>query len=337
MENLKHSSERSKPQAQAREHAQHSLASEAWSLDQMVHSAENTVHGVEKWVGEHKAASTAIGAAATTAVVVGMLATKGELGKVVEGVTEIVDAGSKGSGLLGEATNLLSRSSTLRAAGIGTAVVPLAALAGCDNEPSEKVNIYKDANECTKGGVFTKGYCESEYAAAKKLHDQTAPKFKTKQECEDKTGDNCQADNGWTDASVSNGTNNSAAFIYYRPWMYGYVMNQSPASSVGSSYIGRTAPVYSSTADNELVTSHGDDLHTTKTNSESEISSSDLSRASKPMSSTEAETESETGAFARSARAVTTVAEGAGEVGVARGGFGGEGEAGGAHGGGVGE
>ena len=167
-------------------------------------------------------------------------------------------------------------------------------------------------------------------------------KFQTKQDCENSTGDTCQADNGTSDGGTTQNSN-GGVFLWYRPWMYGYMMNQTPAAGSSDSYYRRSAPVYQGSADGELVTSHGDDLNTKTTKTSTSLARSALSSASKPMSTSEAESESETGAFGRSSRAVTTtVSEGEGEEGVhgsvARGGFGGgEGEAGGAHGGGVGE
>jgi uncharacterized protein YgiB involved in biofilm formation len=337
MENLNRSSEPIKAVPQ------HSLVSEAWSAgSQLLDSADHKLHDAEKWVGEHKVVSAVGGAVAASALAIGMIATKGEMGKASEVVAEIVGSEGKVSGLASEATNLLNRSSSLRTVGAVTAVVPLALLTGCDKEPKEKVSVYKNAEDCAQGGIFAKDYCDSQYAAAAAVDAQTAPTFTDKKQCEDKTGDKCEED-PQNQPGTKSMSSHSSSVIIYRPWMYGYMVNQTPPSSDSSSYYTRSAPVYSSASTGELVTSHGDDLNTSRATNETEISRSALDNASRPISSEsgeEAATESESGAFGRSSRAVTSspesVSEGVeGEAhigGVSRGGFGG-GEGGGGVGG----
>lgn len=78
----------------------------------------------------------------------------------------------------------------LTAGGLATA------LAGCDQDPDEKpeeARVYKDVNECTKDGVYTEKFCEDEFKKAEQTHFQIAPKFTTKEECEEETGDKCEA------------------------------------------------------------------------------------------------------------------------------------------------
>lgn len=106
-------------------------------------------------------------------------------------------------------------SSRLAKLGIGLPVMTLGALslAGCDDssnsnsntttvdgstsnpedEKPEAARVYQTPEECAKDGVFTKNFCDTQFEAAQKTHMEVAPKFQSKEECEDETGTKCEA------------------------------------------------------------------------------------------------------------------------------------------------
>lgn len=62
-----------------------------------------------------------------------------------------------------------------------------------EDEKPEAARVYQTPDECAKDGVFTKNFCETQFEAAQKTHMEVAPKFQSKEECEDETGTKCEA------------------------------------------------------------------------------------------------------------------------------------------------
>lgn len=95
--------------------------------------------------------------------------------------------------------------------------VPVATLliAGCEKEVQGMV--YSSPEECSAGGWNTTEQCEAEYAEAKALHPQVAPKYANKQECEADFGEGkCET------APQQTASGNS----FFMPMMMGYLAGQ---------------------------------------------------------------------------------------------------------------
>jgi uncharacterized protein YgiB involved in biofilm formation len=262
-------------------------------------------------VKDHKILSGTVAAAAVVGTVAVAMATRGRSTEIAAVAEEALAVSARESGtiahskLAGEAMNLLGASTLRRAAQVGIVPLALLGLAGC--EKPETTVVYKDAASCEKGGVFTKAYCDSEFDAAKQTHDQTAPKFKAKDECEDTTGVACTADTPSSNSTQDN------SMLWFRPYMYGYMMSQVMNSQNNNNYYRRSTPVYSTPGEGELVTSHGDDLGL-KGPGTTKLYRDTIANASKPVSSGEEGETTKTATFSRSSSAITA----------SRGSFGGE-------------
>ncbi|MGE0723481.1 MAG: DUF1190 domain-containing protein [Alphaproteobacteria bacterium] len=82
----------------------------------------------------------------------------------------------------------MKRSRAIRLVLLGS--VGLVGLAGCDDAPTTSENFFRDPAECRK--VLDAASCDSQFADAKKEHAKTAPRFTSREACEDKFGkENC--------------------------------------------------------------------------------------------------------------------------------------------------
>lgn len=97
-------------------------------------------------------------------------------------------------------------------------MVPVATLmlAGCVEE-SEPIAVFNNASECSASGLSSSAQCEAEFAAAKDLHPQVAPKYLNKEECETDFGE------GKCETAPQETTSGSSFFM---PMMMGYMMGQ---------------------------------------------------------------------------------------------------------------
>lgn len=132
----------------------------------------------------------------------------------------------------------MRRTKKLRLALLG--VTPLALL-GC-GKPSQEALVYSSIESCIKDGVISEAACKVEYNKAWQHHLMSAPKYKTKENCEqDFSATTCQ--------ELASGE--------YIPTMEGFMLERSQQRNGGSSftviplYLGsggyyRTGPVGSS-------------------------------------------------------------------------------------------
>ena len=97
-------------------------------------------------------------------------------------------------------------------------MVPVATLflAGCGEE-SQQALVFSDPSECSAAGLNDTAQCNAEFAAAKALHPQVAPKYLDKTECETDFGaGNCET-------APQQTTSGGSVFM---PMMMGYMMGQ---------------------------------------------------------------------------------------------------------------
>ena len=97
-------------------------------------------------------------------------------------------------------------------------MVPVATLllAGCGEE-SQQALVFSDPSECSAAGLNDTAQCNADYAAAKALHPQVAPKYLDKAECETDFGaGNCET-------APQQTTSGGSVFM---PMMMGYMMGQ---------------------------------------------------------------------------------------------------------------
>jgi uncharacterized protein YgiB involved in biofilm formation len=283
---------------------------------------------VEGYMREHKALSGTVAAAAAVGAAALVIGTRGRSTEVAAVAEEALSVSIKESETLahsklaGEALNLMGGSTLRKAAQVGIVPLALLGLAGCDKpamigDPIVYMHVdatvYEDAASCENGGVFTKSYCDSAFDEAKRMHEQTAPKFKDKEECEDSTGVAC------TSAAPAEGESTGPSPVFwYRPYMYGFVTSQwNESLNNHNLMVTSTAPVYRVSGEDELVTSHGDDTGL-KGPGATRMYRDTLSNASKPVSTGEEGETPETATFSRSSSSVSRVSS------VSRGGFGGE-------------
>ena len=131
-------------------------------------------------------------------------------------------------------------------------MVPVATLllAGCGEE-SQQALVFSDPSECSAAGLNDTAQCNAEFAAAKALHPQVAPKYLDKTECETDFGaGNCET-------APQQTTSGGSVFM---PMMMGYMMGQMmnrggsnfqqpAAASAGAASKVPTQPLYKSRDD----------------------------------------------------------------------------------------
>lgn len=127
-------------------------------------------------------------------------------------------------------------------------ILGLAALSGCSSRSeTERATIYE---------IPAEGPVENpdQLRQARQAHDQNAPKFKTKEECEAETGAVAEriqepANDTRRDGDrnqSSSGTSNPALIYWWRPMMYGYMVGQNDVT-----------PLYRSTTTGAYFTRSG--------------------------------------------------------------------------------
>ncbi|MBK9206585.1 MAG: DUF1190 domain-containing protein [Candidatus Obscuribacter sp.] len=160
---------------QVSQQAAHSVLSDVYNW------GANKVSTVGKWAYEHPGeAAAAAAAAAGTAY----LATK-RLPLLA------ITAGAAALGLSGcddPKDENKSNSDTTSTVDVRTGTA-----AGGDTEEKTLARVYQDPKQCAEDGVFTQNYCNEKFAEAQKEHIEIAPKFETKEQCEDETGTACAA------------------------------------------------------------------------------------------------------------------------------------------------
>lgn len=112
----------------------------------------------------------------------------------------------------------MKRSKTVALALLGSAAFGLAA---CTEEKTEAA-AFSDLESCVEaasaGGWFTKQDCEETFADAAKLHDETAPRYESREVCEAEHGAGACGD------QVSNNGGGGGGF--FMPMMMGYLIGQ---------------------------------------------------------------------------------------------------------------
>lgn len=111
----------------------------------------------------------------------------------------------------------MRRSKKLRLAFLG--VTPLALL-GC-GKPSQEALVYNSIESCVKDGVISEATCRAEYNKAWQHHLMSAPKYQTKESCEqDFSATTCQ--------ELASGE--------YIPTMEGFMLERNQQRSSGNSF-----------------------------------------------------------------------------------------------------
>ena len=88
------------------------------------------------------------------------------------------------------------------------------ALSACD-EPKTPAAVFRTVDECTKSGEFSQKICNRARAYAIAEHDVAAPFYKTREECEAKSGgDRCEQVSTGRNSSVYR--SNIVAFMFSR-------------------------------------------------------------------------------------------------------------------------
>jgi uncharacterized protein YgiB involved in biofilm formation len=94
-------------------------------------------------------------------------------------------------------------------------------MAGCTEEKTE-ASAFADKASClaeaSPGGWFTASDCENAFAEAQKLHDETAPRYESREVCEAEHGEGACGG----DAAASSGGGGSV----FMPLLMGYMIGQ---------------------------------------------------------------------------------------------------------------
>jgi uncharacterized protein YgiB involved in biofilm formation len=137
----------------------------------------------------------------------------------------------------------MKRSHSIRLVLLGT--VGLVGLAGCDDNPLAKSEIFTDTEQCAKSNDLDQ--CRQALADARKNHLQTAPAFTTKEACEEQFGaQNCQ-ETMEKPGQPAQGHASSFGGSWFMPMMMGYMMgNMMGGARTGQSvYRDTTNTAYS--------------------------------------------------------------------------------------------
>lgn len=102
--------------------------------------------------------------------------------------------------------------------------VLLLGAAACKPEnPDVAEGIYATADECraqNPGVAAVGGECDKGFQFAKEEHEKTAPRYQSKEDCEDQHG-SCQAG-----PQAAHSTQGSSSSSWFMPYMMGYMMGQ---------------------------------------------------------------------------------------------------------------
>ena len=117
-------------------------------------------------------------------------------------------------------------------------------LASCSSEEPVQTAVYETADQCAS--YYNPEQCQAEFAAAKALHPQVAPKYTDKAACENDFGaGNCEAPAATTASTTPAATSSSGFFM---PMMMGFMAGQL-FSGGGRSNL-QAQPLYKSRDDN---------------------------------------------------------------------------------------
>lgn len=113
------------------------------------------------------------------------------------------------------------------------------ALGGCDSYTDESVSVYKNVQECLQNNPNDKGQCNSDYLLAQKKSADTAPKYSSRNDCNEEFGDDrCQVQH-----------TSSGGMMWY-PIMSGFTNSSSSyASQPMYSSMKPTSPMYNKFVD----------------------------------------------------------------------------------------
>lgn len=126
-----------------------------------------------------------------------------------------------------------------RSAAITITIMAAAGLAAC--EPAVDVSSFQNVAACVASGQFSAGQCQSNFDEAERVHRESAPKFASRDDCEDEFGaGSC----GEAPPSASGGGGGSA----FMPFLMGYMMGNSGGSSVAAQPLYRSKNGMFSTA-----------------------------------------------------------------------------------------
>lgn len=151
-----------------------------------------------------------------------------------------------------------------------TAVV----LAGCQSEPRVEVNSYKTVDQCIASGEFTESECNEGFSAALEAHEESGPRYNSRQLCEEQHGlSNCEERGGGTSS-------------FFAPFMAGYIVSNIVNSADGSrrysDWQHRSRPVYRSGQDSAVYTAGGHQLRRNTSTGRFEIAEQSIRTDPKP-------------------------------------------------------
>lgn len=113
----------------------------------------------------------------------------------------------------------MKRSKFLRPATIGLIGASAFALAACQEDPPEEVNIFSSAQECQALPGATVESCEAGYKEALAQHEQTAPRYDSLEYCEEQHGvGNC--------GTPQVGSEGGGGMGIFMPLLMGYMMGR---------------------------------------------------------------------------------------------------------------
>lgn len=121
------------------------------------------------------------------------------------------------------------------------------ALSGCDGYTDEKVDVYTSVQECLQNNPNDKGQCNSDYLTAQKASSLTAPKYSSKQDCDEEFGaDRCIQN---TSTGSTGSTSSGSSMMMWYPMMSGFTRNSSYAAQPLYSSHQPASPMYNKFVD----------------------------------------------------------------------------------------
>ncbi len=135
-----------------------------------------------------------------------------------------------------------------RSVAVSLVIMGAASLAACQDETVDSA-VYYSVDECVSGQTYSAEKCESDYKAAVAMHEEVAPAYRSKEECEAEFGAEKCAQT--TEQHASGG-------FPFLPLLAGYMIGKQMGG--GNAAAVAPQPVYRPTGTNAFVNAGGHEV-----------------------------------------------------------------------------
>lgn len=144
------------------------------------------------------------------------------------------------------------------------------AVAGCE-DPQVEGNYYKTVEQCISSGAFSEVECREAFVAGRRMNTDSAPRYNSRQLCEQQ--------HGLSDCDQR--TNTSGSGSYFVPLATGYFIGQA-VGGASDNWNNRVRPIYPAASRRGAYTSGGGVLFYNNSTRRYSLPTQDLSKPPAP-------------------------------------------------------